>query len=71
MDKKQRRKSRKTSLAVLYSNDVANVSTEDIINKKATLPHISEIDEYSKKLIEGTISHQEEIDKSLNRVSKN
>ena len=69
--KKQRRKSRKTCLQALYSNDVAGVSINQILDGSATLPHVEELDQYSRNLIKGTTAHSEEIDKRLASVSKN
>ena len=70
-DGKQRRKSRKTCLQVLYSNDVVGVKTEDVLSGKAQLPHIGEIDEYAAGLISGTVENMSEIDKRLTSVSEN
>lgn len=70
-DNRQRRKSRKICLNVLYSNDVVGVKPADIIAGKATLPHIESIDDYAKGLIEGTVEKQGEIDALLEKVSEN
>ena len=70
-DGKQRRKSRKTCLAVLYSNDVVGVKPQDVIDGKASLPHVESIDEHAELLIKGTMEKQPEIDALLERVSEN
>ena len=70
-NKKDRRKSRKTSLCILYSNDVVGVVVEDVLSGKASLPHIDEIDDYAEMLVRGTVEHIEEIDKTLHEVSEN
>ena len=69
--RKERRKSRKTCLQVLYSNDVVGVKTEDVLSGKATLPHIDKIDEYASNLISGTVEKMSEIDELLSSVSQN
>lgn len=69
--RKLRRKSRKTCLQVLYSNDVVGVKTDDVLSGKATLPYISEIDDYAASLIEGTIKNIKDIDKRLIGISEN
>ena len=69
--KKERRKSRKTSLCVLYSNDIVGVKVEDVLSGKVILPHLDEIDEYAAGLIRGTAEHKEEIDAKLLEVSEN
>ena len=70
-DGKQRRKSRKICLQVLYSNDVVGVKTKDVLDGTATLPHIGEIDDYATGLINGTVENMREIDKRLASVSEN
>ena len=70
-DGKLRRKSRKTCLQVLYSNDVVGVKIEDVLSGKATLPHVTEIDDYARGLIEGTQKNLKEIDAKLADVSEN
>lgn len=70
-DGKQRRKSRKISLQVLFANDVVGVDTSDVLAGKATLPHIGEIDDYARGLIEGTVKNMSEIDGKLTSVSEN
>lgn len=69
--RKLRRKSRKTCLQVLYSNDVVGVKTEDVLSGKATLPHITEIDDYAADLIRGTVKNMKDIDKRLVGISEN
>ena len=59
------------TLAVLYSNDVANIKIESVLSGDAQLPHIEEIDEYSRGLIEGTINNLKAIDEKLIKVSEN
>ena len=70
-DGKQRRKSRKVCLQVLYSNDVVGLKTDDVLSGKAQLPHIGEIDSYASGLIRGTVENMNEIDKRLSSVSEN
>ena len=70
-DGKQRRKSRKISLQVLYANDGVGVKTEEVLAGKAQLPHIGEIDGYASGLISGTVENMSEIDKRLASVSEN
>lgn len=69
--RKLRRKSRKTCLQVLYSNDVAKVKISDILAGEAHLPHVDHIDDYARMLIEGTANKMDEIDKTLIRISEN
>lgn len=69
--RKLRRKSRKTCLQVLYSNDLANVKIDDVLCGKASLPHIDEIDDYATMLIKGSAKHQDEIDAMLIDVAEN
>lgn len=69
--RKERRKSRKICLQVLFANDVAGVNPEDVIAGKVSLPHIEEIDEYCKNLITGTYKNIGEIDNQLTKVSEN
>lgn len=71
VDGKQRRKSRKVSLQVLFANDVVGFNTDDVLAGKAQLPNIGEIDDYARGLIEGTIKNMNEIDGKLVSVSEN
>lgn len=71
VDSKQRRKSRKICLQVLYSNDVVGVNIHDVLCGKVILPHITNIDDYANKLITGTIENINDIDKRLSAVSEN
>lgn len=69
--RKIRRKARQTSIQVLYANEVAGVSVNAVLEGKATLPFVEEIDDYAYELIKGTNEHQEDIDKMLDSTSKN